>query len=308
MKVKAMTVTIASVLLVTLTSGFAGARAARPANDDFAAATVITDAEFAENGNLKGATLEPGETQPSCGTLKASVWYRFEAPAAKRFAVGIRTEFKAGLAAYHATEAGLEEISCLATGFGGGVEFTAEVGDVVWIQVGNAGWTQGAFELKLKPSNWQERKLHEFSYTRKIQEQRIPLLSVHGVPRASDPSMYDIEIGISEQQPIKRGILTFGLVKERVDAELITIPASTTSVLVTIAARYDESQYACMVDEGEGQECSAYTPISDPGHVTSREGANAGLVIHLSAVRNGEVLVEQSVVVPFVGQIAGLIP
>lgn len=61
------------------------------------------------------------------------------------------------------------------------------------------------------------------------------------------------------------------------------------------------------MDEGEGGECSAYSPVSDPESVTDPDGARADLVIYV-AVRNGEVLVEQSLVVPFVGQVGGMIP
>lgn len=235
MKVKAMTVTLLSALLFMVTGGLAAAEAARPVNDDLASATIITDTEFTETGSLNGATLEAGEIEPSCGPLKGSVWYRFEAPVAKRFAVGIKSQFDSGLAAYRVIESGLQEISCSAAELVSGIEIPAQAGDVMFIQLGNVGRRQGTFELTLMLSKWQERKLHEFSFTRESQEQRIPLLSVHGAPRASDPSMYDIELGISDQRPIKRGILTFGLVKERIDAELVTIPASTTSVLVTVA-------------------------------------------------------------------------
>ena len=49
----------------------------RPANDDFAAALPIADAEGVVEGDGQGATLEPGE---SFGNLASTVWYRWTAP------------------------------------------------------------------------------------------------------------------------------------------------------------------------------------------------------------------------------------
>ncbi len=49
----------------------------RPANDDFAAALPIADAEGVVEGDGQGATLEPGE---SFGDLASTVWYRWTAP------------------------------------------------------------------------------------------------------------------------------------------------------------------------------------------------------------------------------------
>ena len=49
----------------------------RPANDDFAAAVELPDAEGETAGDNRGATLEPGER---FGDLVATVWYRWTAP------------------------------------------------------------------------------------------------------------------------------------------------------------------------------------------------------------------------------------
>ena len=49
----------------------------RPANDDFAAATVLEDADGSTEGTNAGATLEPGEF---FGDLAATVWYQWTAP------------------------------------------------------------------------------------------------------------------------------------------------------------------------------------------------------------------------------------
>ncbi|MDE0225066.1 MAG: S8 family serine peptidase [Gammaproteobacteria bacterium] len=49
----------------------------RPANDDFAAATVLEDADGSTEGTNAGATLESGEF---FGDLAATVWYQWTAP------------------------------------------------------------------------------------------------------------------------------------------------------------------------------------------------------------------------------------
>ena len=52
-------------------------RGERPANDDFAAAAVLSGASGAIDGSSAGATLEEGE---SFGSLAATTWYRWTAP------------------------------------------------------------------------------------------------------------------------------------------------------------------------------------------------------------------------------------
>lgn len=63
------------VALACLFVSAAPAHAAVPANDDFAAATEITQLPFSETVDAGEATIEPGETP--CNGSGGSVWYRF---------------------------------------------------------------------------------------------------------------------------------------------------------------------------------------------------------------------------------------
>lgn len=306
MKLKNTVVALTSLALVTALLGApAGATTEKPSNDDFAAAASIEKARFTEQRDLSGATLESDEVLPSCGTLKGSVWYRFQAPATKVYAAWFQASFDGGIAAYRATEAGLQEVSCSAAGSLGGAQLDAQTDDVFYIQVGNTRRKQGILEFGLSLARWQEKTLHEIDYTRKLEEQRIELLSLRGEPRASDPSMYDLEIRVSRQFPTKLGILTFGLVQERIDFELVHIPESTTTLAVRVTARYDSAQTKCVADQGDGSECAAYTPVSDPQAFASQDGMGSHLAIEILATRNANVLVEQTVLIPFAGQIGG---
>lgn len=306
MKLKTMVVALTSLALLTaLVGGTAGATTTKPSNDDLAAAAVIPEARFTEERDLTGATLEDGEVLPSCGALKGSIWYRFDAPATKTYAARLQATFAVGMAAYRATDAGLQEVSCSATGTVGIVELEAQAEDIFYIQVGNSRRKQGMLEFGLALARWQEETLHETSYTRESEEQRIDLLTVRGAPRASDPSIYDVEISVSNQIAVKRGILTFGLVQETIEAQLIHIPKSTTTVEMRMIARYDSTQPKCLADEGAGSECTVYAPVSDPGKFASKDGMGSHLAIQLVASRNGEILVDQTVTVPFAGQTGG---
>lgn len=306
MKVKMTAIALTSLALITaLIGGTAGATTDRPSNDDFAVAAAIENSRFSEERDLSGATLERGEMLPSCGALKGSVWYRFKAPDTKVYAAWFQASFDAGIAAYRIAESGLQEVSCSPAGSLGGVELDAQAGDSFYIQVGNTRRKQGILEFKFSLARWQEETLHEISYTRQSEEQRVELLSVRGAPRASDPSIYDVEIGISQQTPIKRGILTFGVVQERIEAELIRIPASTTTVDMSVVARYDSTQPRCLTDEGDGSDCTAHAPLSDPGTFVSEDGMGSHVAIRVVATRNGDVLVEQTLLIPFAGQVAG---
>jgi len=75
------------VLALALTWAWApAAYAAPPANDDFATATVLSDAQSTVTGTLADATLEAGEDRLGAGPPDAtgrSVWYRFTSATAR---------------------------------------------------------------------------------------------------------------------------------------------------------------------------------------------------------------------------------
>lgn len=57
-----------------------------PINDDLADAVLIDSVPYEDSVGVEGATLEPGENAESnCGSMSASVWYRFKAPVADSY-------------------------------------------------------------------------------------------------------------------------------------------------------------------------------------------------------------------------------
>ncbi len=306
MKLKNTVVVLTSLAFVTaLLGGTAGATTDKPSNDDFAAAVPIEDTEFIEQRDLSGATLESKEALPSCGALKGSVWYRFVAPEDKVYQAWFQTSFDAGIAAYRESDSGLQEVSCSAFGSLGGVGLDAQAGDQFYIQLGNTRKRQGIIEFGVALARWQEETLYEDSYTRREKERRIQLLTVRGAPNSWDPWLYDVEIGISTQIPTKASILTFGLVQERIDLKLVRVPASTSTLAVRIVARYDTTQQKCAMDDVTETECAAYAPVRDPGTFASHDGMGSHLAIEIAAMHNGDVLVEESFLIPFAGQMGG---
>jgi hypothetical protein len=215
--------------------------------------------------------------------------------------------FPAAVAAYRLDPTGLAEVSCSSTGAANALELDVDASAVVMLQIGNTGRKAGTYDLDIRPARWQDKTITDFTYAHNSQEVRMQLLSIHGAPRVSDQSMYDVSVRISDLAPITRGILTFGLIKEKIDVDLLWIPASTSSVSVKMSARYDSSQYTCMSDQGEGQACDVNSPLKDPGSFGS-DGSKAELVVRVAAVRNGVVVAERSISVPFAGQIGGMLP
>jgi hypothetical protein len=75
------------LLTVAVLTSAATARAAGPANDDFAAAAILSGAPVFENGSNVVATKEPGEPNHAGDPGGASVWYVWTAPSSGPFSV-----------------------------------------------------------------------------------------------------------------------------------------------------------------------------------------------------------------------------
>jgi hypothetical protein len=303
---KAISLFTALLVLGSLTGVAQARKVGRPANDDIAAAAPISALPFEQAVALKGATLERSEPRPSCKQITGSVWFGFSVPQESNIVAELSSTFGSSVAIFEQTPEGLVESAC-AAGNGDPVEFKAFQERIYLVQVASTGKRQGLAELGLRISEWVDRTLWEYTYSREAEEQHVPVLYVKGKPRADNPAMYDIEIGVSQQQPVRTGINTYGLVTQPVEAELLRIPASSTHLSVKVSGRYDSSQYTCAADNGEDT-CYAGTPLKDVSWLTSGEGSRAELVISLRAERNGEVLLERSIVVPYAGQAMGLLP
>lgn len=298
---------ITALLALGSITGIAAAREARsPSNDAMAAAAAIPALPFSQTVSLRGATLEAGEVQPSCKKVSGSVWFAFSVPEESNIVTELSSTSGSAVAVFEQGTDALTETAC-AVANSEATEFKALPDRVYLVQVGSTGRKQGVVDLGLRLSEWVDRTIWEYSFHRDAEEQHVPVLSVKGNPRADNPNMYDVEIGISQQQPIRTGVLTFGLVTHSVQAELLRIPPSTTDLQVRISARYDSSQYTCAADNGQGT-CYAGSPISDLNWLTGGDGSRADLVIALRAERDGQVLQERTLTVPYAGQPTALLP
>ena len=298
---------ITTLLVVGSLAGVArGREARRPANDDLLTAATIPALPFSQTISLKGATLELDEVQPSCQPVRSTVWFSFSVPEGNNVIADLSSTFGSAITIFEQTSEGVVERAC-STANSDEKEFQASTNNVYLVQVGATSAKQGLVDLSLRFSEWRSQTLSEYNYHRESDEVRIPVLGVKAAPREKDTAMYDVQIRLSDRQPTKVGVLTFGLVTQKVEAELLNIPASTTDVRVTVSSRYDSDQYTCGVDNGEDA-CHAGTPLSDLDWLTSGKGSRAELVITLRAERNGDVLQERSLTVPYAGQPTGLIP
>ncbi len=303
--------TLSSMILAIAVAALgpvAGAREAQPpAHDDVAMARVVDALPFSETVSTRGATLEGDEAQPSCTPIRGSVWYALSPPEDGTVIAETSSTFPSGTAVLTpAPEGAPVEIACSAGQAGSTLEFEATAGQLYLIQLSTTTKKQGLADVSFRMSSWKEITLVDHVVERKIDEQRFPLVRVKGGPRSNDPSMYDISIGVGQQQH-SFGVLTYGLVRQTVDRELVTIPAIATKIRLHVTGRYDSSQYRCALDDG-GQTCYAGVPLRDPSWLTRGGGSRAELVVTISAEKDGAVLVERSQAIPYAGQALGLIP
>ena len=303
---KAAGALISALLVVGSVPGMALAGGPRrPANDDLAGAIAISELPFTTSVSTKGASVQKNELQPSCQSMRSTVWYRFTAPETMALEVQVISSFSSALAIYEESAEALLETGCLKGSSTG--RFDIEANKTYLVQLGSTGREQGRADLSLVPSVWKEVSLFEHTYEREADEQHIPVAKVSGAPRETNPTMYDVTFGIGDQTPTTVGLMTFGLVTQKIEHELLRIPASTHRVTLKIVGRYDSSQYTCAADDGNGG-CYAGSPLNDLGWLSGGEGSRAELVVTVMAERNGEVLIHRTQALPYAGQLFGLLP
>ncbi len=278
-----------------------------PANDDAATARVVEGLPFSEALDIRGATLEPDETQPSCRPIRTSVWYALSVPEDGTVIAEMSSTFPSAMAVLAAGPDGAPtELACSDGQAGSALEFDAVPGTVYLIQVGKTTRKQGAADVSFRMSSWKEITLIDQVVERKIDEQRLPLAGVKGRPRSSDPAMYDVTIGVGQEKH-SFGILTYGLVRRDFELNLVNVPAIATKIRLQVTGRYDSSQYRCALDDG-AETCYAGVPMRDLTWLTGGDGSRAELVVTISAEKDGAVLVQRSQTIPYAGQVLGLIP
>jgi len=111
-----------------------------PGNDNFANATVITALPYSNTIDPTGATIEPGESLPSCsffGPPTGTVWYAFT-PASSETVTASSPAFATEVNAYSGTSlASLSSIGC--GNFSTGISLRVTAGQTYYFQVGVGG-------------------------------------------------------------------------------------------------------------------------------------------------------------------------
>jgi hypothetical protein len=132
---------------------FTASGGAAPANDAFASTQDLgSGATATASGTNRGATVEAGEPDPGPGfTSRASVWYRWTAPASGQVTIDVcSTSFSAGIAVYTGTA--VDQLTDVAHGGLGNpcqISFAATSGTEYRIAVDGILGQTGAFSLAL---------------------------------------------------------------------------------------------------------------------------------------------------------------
>lgn len=296
---------VAGVVVTTLVLGLgpASGEGVRPSNDDFGKAKVITSLPYADSVNLAGARLEASEPQSTCGTAKGSVWYQFTSEQNLTLVAEAASEFKSVMNVYAGTSfSDLTALACDGKTTNAKAEFNASPGQTYLIQLG-ALRRAGMVDFSLTASSWQEKEFFTHSLPVVVSDTGRPAVTVQGRPNAKDSSMYELTITAADQPSIKKSILTFGLVREQINAELVRIPRQAAQVDVSIGYRYDASQHACTVDDP----CAVKSPVKDLTWLTSGDGSRAEMVIRIRVTKDDQTLAERMLTVPYAGQVLGLL-
>jgi len=278
-----------------------------PDNDQFTASTVVYELPFEATADNSAASVDLGEPQPSCRLTKGTVWYAFAPESDVNLIATTSGMFRSTLAVYQGTAlSDLAEVACSGGTTASNAEFRALAGNTYFIQLGSSARKRGIVDFKLSPAVWQEKTLHEIDHSVQTNGTDAALFSLHGQPRASNPTIYDITMKVADQPSSSIGLMTFGLVTQKVDLELVKTPARTARIVATVGYRYDASQYQCFMDSGEGTPCLAKSPVKDLNWLTSGDGRRAELVVTIRAMDGDTTVAERTITVPFLGQVAGL--
>jgi hypothetical protein len=306
----AAAVAVLSTVLVGVASPAIGAKQKQgtaPAHDGFSSAVVVEGLPFSHSTITRGASIEEGEPQPSCGAVARTLWYRYTAGNNAALLAGTVGQFST-VAVYTGSDlTGLTEAAC---GLGTGIEFPATAGQTYHFQIGGLETARGNLQFSLKLDKWREKHLlAPTTVPVDVAEQDVPLLKFHGRPRASDPDVYDVTIWVTGQEPISKGVRVGRRIPEIGPVELLKLGGHTGRLTVGVRYRYDVTQQKCLVDDGPGQKCDAATPLDtgNPGWVVG-EGQQAEMVIDILGTYNGVTVVQQTVRIPIVGQALALVP
>jgi hypothetical protein len=305
----AAAVAVLSTVLVGVASPAIGAKrqTTAPAHDGFGSAVVVEGLPFTHSTITRGASLEEGEPQPSCGAIARTLWYRFTAGADADLLAETVGQFNT-VAVYTGSElGGLTEVAC---SLGSMIDFAGTAGQTYHFQVGGTDAARGNLTFGLEIDRWKEKDfLAPTTVPVDVPEINAALVKVEGKPRAADPDMYDLTVTVAGQSPISKGIRVGRRLPEIGPVELLKVPAQAVRVTVGVRYRYDVTQQKCILDDGPGQKCHAALPL-DTGDPTwaAEEGHNAEMVIDVLMTLNGSTVTQQSLRIPIVGQALAILP
>jgi hypothetical protein len=128
----------------------------RPANDALRSAVEIGDLPYTTHTSSAGATLQEREPAPSCGTVDATVWYRFTPPVDMAVAANTyESDYPTVVAVYAGTRfRDLHEIGCA----NGNFDLTRlitdlEAGETYLFQIGDEGSGGGPLVFTLETAH-----------------------------------------------------------------------------------------------------------------------------------------------------------
>jgi hypothetical protein len=132
------------------------------------------------------------------------------------------------------------------------------------------------------------------------------LAAVDGHPDATDTRLYDISLTSQGQVLETFQIYSGGLMGQTLHQSLVYVPQQAVDVSIKATYRYDSSQAICVA--AVNGNCAANLPI-DPTNSgwSTQHGTEADLVVAVSAKVNGT-RQEQTVLLPVVGQLLGIVP
>lgn len=163
------------------------------------------------------------------------------------------------------------------------------------------------------PPGWREREVAREGVSLNLSGGSDPVeMEVGRLEGRQNGSSYDVTLTLGEHRRPTISVFTAGAPLPPVDQPLrVSVPAGAASagradLSVEVQYRHDPSRLRCALAVNGG--CFQYAPV-DPGEAVdfaAGEGARAGLWIRVS-VGTGFGSVDETVFVPFVGQLAGAI-
>lgn len=268
-----------------------------PANDAFASAIHLSDVPSQQNADTTSATLESGEPRP-CSKINHTVWYAYTPASPVYLLARASGSFSSVIAVYRGTDlTHLTEVGCAATGDTTQLSFQAQRGETYYIQVGGVKNATGTFGLRLDfaqqnallignpgplPQGWTERELvPDTPVTVAPVGESVPLISVQGSQRASDPDFYDLNISAAGQPLPSIGINAGGALTTPTNVQLVQVAVGGVQAVLRAYYRYDPAQAKCELEVGGT--CSVQLPVSAASAAwTASSGPAAELVIQVT--------------------------